>query len=131
MIIFLIFWEEFQSKLKDLLPNGKSLKGFQDYCLQIMIFYASLKTKYVRSNQVSFMHEELQRAIMIRSKLKNTFLKAELKVRKKIFELKILRKTKKQCYSNFEIGKVAVNKKFWKTVKNFFPISQTISEQLL
>ena len=85
---FLIFWEEFQSKLKDLLPNGKSLKGFQDYCLQIMIFYASLKTKYVRSNQVSFMHEELQRAIMIRSKLKNTFLKAELKVRKKIFETK-------------------------------------------
>ena len=53
-----------------------------------MIFYASLKTKYVRSNQVSFMHEELQRAIMIRSKLKNTFLKAELKVRKKIFETK-------------------------------------------
>ena len=34
--------------------------------------------------------------------------------------VKILRKSEKQYYSSLDVSKVADNKKFWKTVKNFF-----------
>ena len=47
----LLLQEEFLPKLKDLLPNDKSLKGLQDSCLQILNSLAPLKTKYVCANQ--------------------------------------------------------------------------------
>ena len=43
-----LFREEFLSKLKNLLPNEKILKGFEDSCLQILNSLAPLKTKYVK-----------------------------------------------------------------------------------
>ena len=64
--------EEFLSKLKDLLPNDKSLKSFQHSCLKIWNPLAPLKVKYVRANQAPFMNRvfhELQKAIIISSKL--------------------------------------------------------------
>ena len=61
--------EGFLSKLKDLLPNDKSL---QHSCLKIWNPLAPLKVKYVRANQAPFMNRvfhELQKAIIISSKL--------------------------------------------------------------
>ena len=42
------YYQKFLSKLKNLLPNKKILKGFQDSCLQILNSLAPLKTKYVK-----------------------------------------------------------------------------------
>ena len=64
--------EEFLSKLKDLLPNHKSLKSFQHSCLKIWHPLAPVKVKYVRANQAPFMNRvfhESQKAIIISSKL--------------------------------------------------------------
>ena len=45
--VHLLFCEKFLSQLKkDLLPNDKSLKHFQDSCLQVLNSFAPLKTKY-------------------------------------------------------------------------------------
>ena len=69
------------------------------------------------------MNKELHKDIMIKSKLRNKFLKDRTKKNKKAYRNKrnicvnILRKTKKQYYSNLEISKAADNKKFW--IKQF------------
>ena len=70
-----LFLEEFISELKDLLPNDKNLKGFQDSCLQILNSLIPLKTKYVEYVQ----NKELQKAIMIRSKIRNNKTKSNKK----------------------------------------------------
>lgn len=46
----LMFLEESSSKVKDLLPNNKSLKGFQGSGLQISNSFALIKTRYLRTN---------------------------------------------------------------------------------
>ena len=126
-----MFQEEFLSKLKNLLPNDKSPKSFQDSFLQILNFLAPLKTKYARANKAPFMNKELQKAIIIGSNKSNKFLKKRTESNKKAYSkqrnicVNILRKTKKHYYSNLEVNKVADNKKFWKIGK------QTISKQLL
>ena len=69
----ILFRKEFLSKLKDPLPNDKSMKSFQDSSFQTLNSLPPSKTKYVRANQAPFMNKELQRAIMFRSKLRNKF----------------------------------------------------------
>ena len=72
------------------------------------------------------MTKELHKAIMIRSRLKNKFLKDRTKNNQKNFKLqrtfckKLLRTTKKLYYSNLDINKVTDNKTFWKTIIPFF-----------
>ena len=62
---------------------------------------------------------------MARSKQRNNYLKDKTKSNRKAYFkqrnicVNILRKTRKQCYSNPGVSKAADNKKFWKTVKNF------------
>ena len=43
--------------------------------LKILDKHAPMKKKYLRANQASFMTKEVRKAIMIRSKLRNKFLK--------------------------------------------------------
>ena len=63
---------------------------------------------------------------MIRSKLRNAFLKEKTESNKKVYCkqrkicVSILHKSKKQYYLNLEASKVANNKKFWKTGQNLF-----------
>ena len=84
---------------------------------------AQLRTEYTRRNQTPFVNNEIQKAIIIR---RNNVLKDRNESKKKSFCkqgnicVNTLRKTKKEYYSNLEVSKVAGNKKFWKTVKNFF-----------
>ena len=57
-------------------PSEFVLKDFQNVCLTSLNSFAPLKKKYVRANQASFMNKELKKAIMVRSKLRNKFLKS-------------------------------------------------------
>ena len=81
---------------------------------------------FVQINRFSWI-KRYKKAIMIRSKLRNKFLRNRNESNKKAYSkqrntcVNILFKTKKQCYPKFEVSKVVDNKKFWKTVKNFFP----------
>ena len=119
----LLLQEEYLSKLKRFTTKWKYLK---DSCFQIFHSLPPLKEKYVLANQESFMNKELQKAIMIWSKLGNTFLKDKTESSKKIYckqryvMLTSYSKLKKQYYSILDVSKVADNKKFWKTSMNLF-----------
>ena len=93
---------------------------------KILVSYSIDKTKYIHANQAPFMNKELQKAIMIRSKLRNSFLGNRNEFHKKAYfkqiniYVNVFCKTKKQYYSNFEVCKVADKIFFWKTMKCFF-----------
>ena len=72
------------------------------------------------------MTKELHKAVMKRSRLRNTFLKDRTENNQKNFKhqrnfcKKLLRTTKKSYYSNLDIKKVTDNKTFWKTIIPLF-----------
>ena len=99
---------------------------FVEITMEILDKHVPLKQKYVRANQGPFMTKELQKAIMVRSKLKNRSNK--LKTESSYEEYKkqrnictyLLRKAKRDYYSTLNPCRITDNKKFWKTVKPLF-----------
>ena len=87
--------------------------------------HAPLKKKHIRGKHLPFMNKELSKAIMHRSKLRNNFLgHRSNENRKKVFEtteyyVSLLRRIKKNYYSNLNEKNITDNKKFWKAVTPF------------
>ena len=87
---------------------------------------APIKCKFIRANQPPLKNKELQQAIMIRSKLRNSkmFIKSRSLIDKNAYNKKrsvcvsLLRKTKKQYYSKLNVKNIVDNYKFWK--KEYF-----------
>ena len=52
-------------------PDLTNFKDLQYSRQRVLDKYAPLKKRYVRANQQSFMDQELNQAIMVRSKLRN------------------------------------------------------------
>ena len=83
----------------------------------------SKKKKYVRGNQSLFMNKTLSKAIMLRTILRNKFLKNRSNenktnyVKQRNHCVSLLRKTKREYYSNLDEKKICDNKTFWKIVK--------------
>ena len=76
-----IFREQFLTKLNhvNVSKEGNNLKGLQEKCLTILNSMAQITRKFIRANQTPFMNKELQQnlnSIIIRSKLRNKFLKS-------------------------------------------------------
>ena len=88
--------------------------------------YAPLKKKYLRANHSNFVTEELSKAIMNRSRLRNQFLKnrsveSRMKYNKqRNICVALLEKTKRKYYEALKLSDVNDNKNFWKTVKSLF-----------
>ena len=106
--------------------SDKDLKHFIETCLSVVNRIAPLKNRFIRATQASFMNKEIQRAVLVRSKVRKKFLKSRSKSDKKAYNkqrnkcVSLLRKTKKAYYSNLNVKDIVDNKKFWKTVKSFF-----------
>ena len=73
------------------------------------------KKKCVKGNYSLFMNKALSKAIMVRRKLRNTFLKNRSEENKKNYKncASLLQKSKRDYYNNLN----EKNKKFWKVVK--------------
>ena len=56
-----------------------SFADFHSEFLYLLGKHAPVKKRYVRANQKNFVNKELNKAIMVRSKLRNTFLKLKSK----------------------------------------------------
>ena len=99
---------------------------FDNIFMELLNIHAPIKLKYIRANNGPFMTKELRKDIMLRSRLKNVFNRdtneeyklAYTKQRDKCTQL--LRKSKKNFYSNLYPRFVSDTKTFWKTVKPFF-----------
>ena len=84
------------------------------------------KKKYITGNQLPFMNKTLSKAIMLRAKLRNKFLKNRSNenktnyVKQRNHCVSLLRKTKREYYSNLDEKNICDNKIFWKIVKPMF-----------
>ena len=105
--------------------------------LKVLDKEAPVKKKFIRANEAPFMTRKLKNAIMVRSRLRNTFLKhptndktsfcVSLLLRntflkhptndKTNFCISLLRKEKKNYFENLDTKNNSDNKTFWKTVK--------------
>ena len=79
---------------------------------------APLKKRYVRANEQSFIDKELNQAIMVRSKLRNKYLKSKSEIdkqrynKKRNYCVKLLRLKEQKYYESLDISKITDNKTF-------------------
>ena len=105
--------------------------------------HAPMKKKYLRANNapymnrannVPYMNRALCKAIMVRSKLRNIFLKLntiesrDACKKQRNFCVSLLRMTKKNYYENLN---VVDNKTFWKSVKPFFSEKSQVNTKII
>ena len=82
-----------------------------------------LKNRYVQSNHKLSINNEISKAIMTRSRLRNYFLETRYEENRKLFCKQrnkcasLLRKSKKDYFTNLNEKKITDNKRFLKTVK--------------
>ena len=113
-------------RISNLQISNKDLKHFKETFLSVVNTTAPLKNRFIRANQAPFINKEFQRAVMVRSKLRNKFHKSRSVSDKKAYNkqrnkcISLLRKTKKAYYSNLNVKDIVDNKKFLKTIKNLF-----------
>ena len=88
--------------------------------------YNNYKMKKIRYNHQVFMNKTLRKAIMKRSKLRNTFNKKRSSENWRSYKRQrnicsnILKSTKKTFFEALNINEITDNRKFRKTVKPFF-----------
>ena len=113
--------ENIKGKLSE--NSDKSFSNFVNTCNTVLDKQLPQKKKYVRGNQSPFMNKTLSKAIMLRTKLRNKFLKNRSNENKKNCVkqrnhcVSLLRKMKREYYSNLDEKNVCDSKTFWKTVK--------------
>ena len=97
--------------------------NFAVSCKNVLHKIAPWKKKFVMGNHSPFINKALSKAIMVRTKLKNTFFKNRSKENKKNYNMQrtyyvlLLRKSKRDYYNNLNEKNICDNRKFWKVVK--------------
>ena len=87
--------------------------------------HAPIRRRYARANQAPYMNKRISKEIMKRSRLRNKFLNTRSGIDRKAYNkqrnyvVSLLRKKKKEFYSNLNTNILTENKTFWKTVKPF------------
>ena len=88
--------------------------------------HAPLKTRYVRANNSPFMNNDIYKAIMVRSRLRNKYLNLKTEESKNAYRkqrnycVSLIRKAKCNFYEHLDPKLICDNRKFWKQVKPFF-----------
>ena len=92
---------------------------------------------YMHQNNGPFMTKELRKAIMLGSRLKNVFNRDKSEESKLVYTkqrnkwTQLLRKSKRNFYSNLDPRFVSDTKTFWKTVKLFFSEKISSNENIV
>ena len=100
-----------------------NFKSFISSCNKILDQHAPQKKKYLRGNQSPFMNKNLFKAIMLRSKFRNIFLKNRTEENRRNYSKQrnlcatLLRKSKREYFGILDEKKICDNKKFWSVVK--------------
>ena len=99
---------------------------FENLFMIILNKHAPQEKRLVRANNSPLMTNELYKAIMVRSRLRNKFLKLKCfesinnYKRQRNYCVYLLRETKKRFYENLNPNLITDNRNFWKQVKPFF-----------
>ena len=108
------------------LDTNNGLEKVLVVCVKTLDRFVPYKTKYLQGNNMPFMNKSLSRAFMRRSQLRSKYLKKRSETnrlayaKQRNFCVSLLRKTKKDYYTNLNEKNIADNKKFWQTVKPLF-----------
>ena len=95
-------------------------------CKAVFEKHAPLKKKYLRANHSKFVAEELSKVIMLRSKLRERFLKDRTEESRCKYKKQrnvcvyLIKKGKKDYYENIDVSNSTDSNKFWKTVRPIF-----------
>ena len=109
---------------------------FITFCIDTLNFHAPSKKKYIRGNHLPFTNKERSKEIMRRTRLRNNFLRNRSDENKRKYSkqrnycVSLLRKTKKNLYSNLNEKKITDNKSSWKTVKPSLSYKTTSDEEI-
>ena len=115
------FRESLLENLKgNLLGNSdQSFSNFVNTCNTVLDKELPKKKKYVKGNQSPFMNKTLSKAIILRTLLRNKFLKNRSNENKTNYvkqrnhkSVSFLRKTKREYYSNLDEKKICDSKTF-------------------
>ena len=85
-----------------------------------------LKTRFLRANHFKFVTKDVSKAIVLRNKLRNQFLKKKtLEARTKYNKqrnicVRLVKKAKRNYYKNLDLKDLDYNKNFWTTVKPLY-----------
>ena len=86
----------------------------------------SHKYKYIRANNSSYMTKSLRKEIILRSRLRNKFLETKTEETEQLYNkqrnlcVTLLRKAKRNHFSELDNKILKDNRKFWKTVNPLF-----------
>ena len=116
--------------------DKKGLDAFSEICSDVLHKHAPQRKRYLRSNHKPFMNNEIFKAIMTRTRLRNRFLKNRSNRNRNLFRkqrnlcVSLLRKSKKGYFSNLNEKQITDNKLYWKTVKPFLSNKVQSSERI-
>ena len=105
--------------------NNIEYDTFQEIIVSLLNVYAPLKKKYFRANHASFVTKELRKAIMLRTRLRNIYLKQRTETTKVAYNwqrnkcVSILKKSKKSYFESLDT----------KFVKDKFPFLSPFFKQ--
>ena len=130
--------EHFKNSLYEKLTNNTELdyNGFEEIVLNLLSSQAPFKKRMVRANQRVFMNKEIHKAIMVRSRLRNKFLKEKTAFSREAYNkqrnycLKLTRESKIKYFGNLNVKDIISNKKFWKIVGSNFSSKKPINENI-
>ena len=104
--------------------NNIEYDTFQEIIVSLLNVYASLKKKYLRANHASFVTNELRKAIMLRTRLRNIYLKQRTETTKVAYN-----RQRNKCVCILKKSKKVSIRNLLRTIKNFgkesFPFFQT------
>ena len=118
------------------LLNEKGLDVFSTISTEIFDKHAPKKKRYIRYNHKPFISNEISKATMTRSRLRNRFLKNRNEQNRKIFCkqknkcVSLLRISKKDYFENLNEKNITDSKRFSKTVKPFLSKKNHLPERI-
>ena len=122
-----LFINEVKNSIEQEYCQNQSLEfgSFKKKVDNILQKHAPLKKPYVRANQAPFVDKNINKHNMKRNHLCNSFLDTKSDIDRKAYNtqqnlyVRLIRQTKKQCFSNLNTNVVTENKTIWKTLKPF------------
>ena len=130
--------EHFKNSLYEKRTNNTELdyNGFENIVLNLLSSQAPFKKRMVRANQRVFMNKEIRKAIMVRSRLRNKFLKERTTFSREAYNkqrnycVKLIRESKIKYFGNLNVKDITDNEKFWKAVGSNFSSKKPINENI-
>ena len=119
--------EKFRESLITCFSTGKNISydAFENLLLQTIDKIAPIKQKHISGNQSPFMNKDIRKAIMTKTRLRNSFLKEPTQMNRLAYKkqrnycVSLMGENKKQ-HDSFNVNHITDNKNFWRVVKPNF-----------